>query len=309
MDDETVVMLEELLDILRRHTDTDRLYETSVPGLHLMKFGSRSQPLYSCQWPCLAFLVQGTKSLTFGDLELRYRPGQYLLASVELPVSSRVIEASPESPMLGLAVVIDWDLLARITVSLDDLSQVSVGSALTVTDAPPDLFEAVLRMVKLLDQPEHARGLAPIMQQEILYRLLTGPNGGRLLQLARLDSPSNRIRSVMGELRECFSRPLKVAELARHAGMSPSSFHHHFKAISGMTPIAYQKHLRLQHARRLMLLGNSGVGEASFRVGYQSPSQFSKDYRRYFGLTPREDVRALKEAGKVVSLDSYIALS
>lgn len=298
-----------LRDLLQRHSAPDQLLTTPVPGLQLFCCSFPSQPLYASQGPCLALLVQGVKSLKFGEVELRYAAGQYLLTSIELPVTSRILEASRERPMLGLAMTIDSDILAQVTRRVPTVSRMQEQAAVVVHDAELELVQAALRLVSLLDAPEHAVGLGPIYQQEVLYRLLVGPCGARLLQLARSDCPSNRIAQVMARLRQTYALPLKVESLAQEVGMSASTFHHHFKEVSRLTPLQFQKTLRLHEARRLMLVERCDVGEASYQVGYQSPSQFTKDYRRYFGAAPREDVRGLRRAGGANwSGDTYLPL-
>lgn len=280
----------ELLDLLRRHTHGDRLHTTAVAGLHLLRFGSPSLPLYATQWPCLAMVAQGAKTLRVGEVELRYGPGQYLLTSVDMPVISCVVEGTQGTPMLGLGITIDAEELRQVTRRCDDLSRVRCGSGATVEEAGTALLEAVVRFVRLLDTPSDSKGLAPVRLQEVLYHLLAGPCGGRLLELGTLNSPGHRLARAVARLREDLEQPFKVAELAREAGMSASSFHQHFKLVYRMTPIQYQKSLRLHAARRMILVESRAVGEAGFAVGYQSPSQFTKDYRRYFGATPREDI-------------------
>ncbi len=281
----------ELLELLQRHTKEDRLHETPVTGLHLLRFSSPSRPLYATQWPCLAVLAQGSKTLSFGDTQLRYRPGEYLLASVDMPVTSCVLEASPSRPMLGLGFTIDPAELRQVARRLEDLSRVPSDSGAAVHSLDPPLMDALVRLVRLLDTPQDAKVLAPVIGQEILYRLLVGPSGKRLLEIAKPDSAGDRMARAVRLLRESFSRSFKVEDLAREVGMSPSSFHQHFKTVHQMTPIQYQKLLRLHEARRLLLTENRAVGDAGFQVGYQSPSQFTKDYRRYFGNTPRDDIR------------------
>lgn len=297
-------MTAELISILARHTGEDRLHETIVPGLRLMRWSAPSLPIYASRYSCLALLVQGAKSLRFGDEELCYGAGQYLLAPVDLPVTSRITQASPARPLLGLAVSIDAEALRQVTRRVAELPLGEVGSAIAVHPTDASLLDAVVRLARLLDQPEHAAGLAPAITQEILYWLLVGPSGGRLLQLARHDSPSQRITRAMLLLREQFASPLRVEDLAKHAGMSASSFHDHFKAICSLTPLQYQKHLRLQEGRRLLLAEALDVGSAAFQVGYESPSHFGKDYRRYFGRSPREDITAMRG----VSLTDYQAV-
>lgn len=274
-----------------------------MPGVHLMRFGWRSLPLVSTQFPCMALVLQGTKSVEFGGQHLEYGAGQYLLASVDVPAASRIVNASKTHPLLAVAVQIDFAELKEVIQRCDVLPRLSPQSGIRVFDADIELLEAVVRLLRLLDTPEHARPLAPLVRQEILYRLLSAPSGSRMLEICRNGSPSSRIADAIAWLQKHFAEGFMVAELAHHVGMSPSSFHQHFKAVTGMTPIHYQKRIRLQEARRSLLLDSIDVGEASFRVGYQSHSQFSKDYRQYFGRLPKDDV--LAHSRKELSIEAY----
>jgi AraC-like DNA-binding protein len=289
--------------ILTRHCKQDRLYLSAMPGVHLMRFGWRSLPLVSIQFPCMALVLQGTKSVEFGGQHLEYGAGQYLLASVDVPAASRIVNASKTHPLLAVAVQIDFAEVKEVLQRCDVLPRLSPQSGITVFDADVELLEAVVRLLRLLDRPEQARPLAPLVRQEILYRLLSGASGSRLLEICRNGSPSNRIVDALAWLREHFAEGFLVAELARHVGMSSASFHQHFKAATGMTPMHYQKRIRLQEARKSLLLDSIDIGEASFRVGYQSHSQFSKDYRQYFGRLPKDDIRV--HSRKDCSIEAY----
>ena len=276
---------------------------SAMPGVHLMRFGWRSLPLVSTQFPCMALVLQGTKSVEFGGQHLEYGAGQYLLVSVDVPAASRIVNASKTHPLLAIAVEIDFAELKEVIQRCDVLQQLSPQSAITVFDAGIELLEAVVRLLRLLDRPEEVRPLAPLVRQEIFYRLLSGASGSRLLEICRNGSPSSRIADAIAWLRKHFAEGFIVPDLARHVGMSPASFHQHFKAVTGMTPIHYQKRIRLQEARKSLLLDSIDIGEASFRVGYQSHSQFSKDYRQYFGRLPKDDVRA--HSRKEHSIEAY----
>ena len=274
-----------------------------IPGVHLMRFGWRSLPLVSTQFPCMALVLQGTKSVEFGGRHLEYGAGQYLLASVDMPAASRIVNASKTHPLLAVAVQIDFAELKEVIQRCDVLPRLSPQAGIRVFDAELELLEAVVRLLRLLDRPEQARPLAPLVRQEILYRLLSAASGSRLLEICRNGSPSSRIADAIAWLHEHFAEGFMVAELARHVGMSPASFHQHFKAVTGMTPIHYQKRIRLQQARKSLLLDSLDIGEASFRVGYQSHSQFSKDYRQYFGRLPKDDV--LAHSRRELSIEAY----
>lgn len=276
---------------------------SALPGLHLMRFGWRSLPLVATQFPCMALVFQGIKSIKFGRMQLEYGPGQYLLASIDIPAVSRILNASKTLPLLAVAVQIDFAELKEVIQRCETLPQVSSQSGLTVFDADAEILDAVVRLLRLLDTPEHAKPLGPLIRQELLYRLLTGASGSRLLDICRGGSPSSHIAEAIAWIRKHFAEGHLVGDLARLVRMSPSSFHQHFKAVTGMTPIQFQRCIRLQEARKSLLLDSIDIGEASFRVGYQSHSQFSKDYRKYFGRLPKDDVAAY--AHNAASVEAY----
>ncbi|MBN9222231.1 MAG: AraC family transcriptional regulator [Mesorhizobium sp.] len=280
----------EMASIIARHTDGDEECATAIGTLFLSRRSSTGKSIYTAQWPCFALVVQGAKSLELGSQIHSYGVGDYLVVSLDLPVVSRVTEASREAPNLGLGLRIEpgglKSLLGRISVTPAPQD----ARAVAVNKASPDLLDAVVRLLRLLDQPGDIPALAPLIEQEILYRLATGPFGPALLQIAMLGTPSNRVAQAIDWLGRNFARPLRIEELARHVGMSPSSLHHHFKAVTAITPMQYQKQLRLHEARRLMLTERLDVGSAGYSVGYQSPSQFSREYSRLYGRPPLRDV-------------------
>ena len=288
----------EMAAIIARFASRDGEYATAIDGLVFARRSSPTDPVHTAQWPCFALVVQGAKSLRLGADVYRYGVGDYLVVSLSLPVVSRVTEASARSPHLGLGMKIEADRLKAImgrvsletsAIAPDEMRGVAVNTA------PAELLDASVRLLRLLDRPHDIPAMAPLIEQEILYRLLTGPFGPRLVQIAMTESPSNKIARAIAWLRENFTRPLRVEELSECVGMSVSSLHHHFKAVTAMTPMQYQKQLRLQEARRLMLIERLDVGTAGYSVGYQSPSQFSREYSRLYGLSPLRDVRAAQE--------------
>jgi AraC-like DNA-binding protein len=293
----------EARSILVRHCENDRLSMSVVPSVHLMRFGFASLPLVSTQFPCLALILQGTKSIEFAGGHIKYGAGQYLLASIDMPAASRIVSASKSQPLLALAVQIDFAELKEVMQRCHSLPRFNPQPGIEIFDADVDLMEAVVRLLRLLDTPEHAGPLAPLVRQEILYRLLSGPPGSRLLEICRSGSPSNRIAAATAWIRKHFAEGFMVGELAHHVGMSPSSLHQHFKAVTGMTPVQYQKRIRLHEARRSLVFDAVDIGEACVRVGYQSHSQFSKDYRHYFGRLPKDDVVA--HVRGEIAIDAY----
>ncbi|MEH3158563.1 MAG: AraC family transcriptional regulator [Sphingomonas taxi] len=241
-------------------------------------------------------MAQGSKRVSIGDHSVVYDAAHYLLVSVDLPLVGHVIDASPDRPYLCCKIDLDPAMLSDLMVA--------EGGAVPHTDLPvlcvypsdPDLIDAACRLVGLLDRPDTIRVLAPLIEREILYRLLTGPHGPMLRHLVTAGSHLNQISRAIAAIRRRFDAPIRIDEVAAEAGMSPSSLHAHFKAITRMTPLDYQKQLRLQEARRLMLVGGATAGSAGFAVGYESPSQFNREYRRLFGAPPRQDIERLHAA-------------
>ena len=225
-------------------------------------------------------------------------PLNYLVVSMSLPVCGQIIEATPERPYLCLKIEVDPLIVNELLVQLGPAARTSQndGRALFVarTDAP--LLDAMLRLVRLLDTPAEAAVLAPLVLREIHYRVLTGELGQRLRELCRVEGPSRRIAQVIERLKTHYAEPLRIEQLAATAHMSPSALHERFKAATAMTPLQFQKQLRLQEARRLMLIEGLDAAAAGYRVGYESPSQFSREYRRLFGAPPRREVDAVRGA-------------
>jgi AraC-like DNA-binding protein len=287
----------ELASIIARFATDDGDFPTAIDNLSLFRRCSPTQPLHSAYRPGFAIVAQGAKRLTVGTDVYRYGAGHYILTSLDLPVVSHVTEASAETPYLCFGLAIDSerlsDLLARISMPRPTAAA-SGMRGLAVNIASPELLDASLRLLRLLDRPQDIAAMAPLIEQEILYRLLTGPDGPRLLQIASAESQSNKVARAVGWIRVNFAEPLRIEDLADLVNMSVSSLHHHFKAVTAMTPMQYQKQLRLQEARRLMLVDRLDVGTAGHRVGYQSPSQFSREYSRLYGMSPLRDVEGMR---------------
>jgi AraC-like DNA-binding protein len=283
---------QEIASIITRFASVDGEYQTAIDFLFISKKSLPTQPLPTAQWPCFALVAQGAKTLTLGAEVFHYGVGDYLLMALDLPVVSQVTEASAALPNLGIGMAIRAErlaeLLGRIRIPRPLAADGMRGVA--VNNATPALLDATVRLMRLLDHPDDIAALAPLIEQEILYHLLCGADGPRLLQIAMAESQSNKVAKAVTWLRENFARPLRIEELAERVGMSESSLHHHFKAITALTPMQYQKQLRLHEARRLMLIERFDVGSAGYRVGYQSAAQFSREYKRLYGLSPLRDV-------------------
>jgi AraC-like DNA-binding protein len=247
----------------------------------------------------LCAIAQGAKEVLLGNEPYRYGPAQWLLASVDLPAAARVVEASPGRPCLVARISLDPATVGELLADGATVPPLGRSSSLpvrglAVVPAELPLLDAVTRLVTLLDSPQHILPLAPLVVREITYRVLTGPEGARLRQIASAGAPAYRIARAIRWLKDHFADPLRIEALAKHARMSPSALHLHFKNVTAISPLQYQKRLRLQEARRLMLCEGLDAAEAAFRVGYESPSQFSREYRRMFGAPPRQNVAAIR---------------
>lgn len=288
----------ELADRVARNTPEPGLNDTCVPGLSLIRATAPSQPLPSVYHPSLCVVVQGRKHALLGDEVYVYDPLNYLVVSMTLPITGQIIDASPQQPYLCLRIDIDPAQVASLLARLprDAPTQHAPARPLFLARTSAPLLDAVLRLARLLDTPEEADVLAPLALREIHYRVLTGELGGRLRQLCEVDGPSQRIARAIDLVKARYAGTLRIEELAAAAHMSPSALHQRFKAVTTLSPLQFQKQLRLQEARRLMLSEGMEAAAAGHHVGYESPSQFSRDYRRLFGAPPKREVAAARIA-------------
>ncbi len=268
---------------------------TDIPGLTLYRSSRASTHDAAVYEPALVVMAQGSKEVMLGDQTYRYDPDHYLLVSVDLAVSARVVEASPNRPSLAIRITLDPAVVGELLAGGTVISSLGPpGRGLAVTPIEPPLHDAVTRLVELLEKPQDISVLSPLVLREITYRVLVGPQGPRLRQMVSIGAPAQRIAEAIRWLKEHVAEPLRIETLAKEVGIGPSALHLHFKNITAMSPLQYQKQLRLQEARRLMLGEGLDAAQAAFRVGYESPSQFSREYRRLFGAPPRTDVVALR---------------
>lgn len=267
-----------------------------LTGLHLHRVSGPRGPLHRVYQPAFCVIAQGSKVLFLGDERYLYDPAHYLLVAADLPLVSHVLEASAERPYLSLRLDLEPALVSSVMVEAAQASQKSNVRAMNVSAIDAGLLDAVLRLVKLLDSPKDAPFLAPLVVREIVYRLLTGEQGERLRHIATSDGQTHRITRAIAQLRENFDRQLRMESVAEDLGMSVSSFHQHFKAVTAMSPLQFQKRLRLQEAKRLMLAEDLDAASAGYRVGYEDASHFSRDYKRLFGQPPLRDVAQFREA-------------
>lgn len=287
----------DLAALIARHIATDGGCDTAVPSLFLYRCSGPYDSTSSIQEPALCLVAQGRKVITLGSDDYTYDPEHYLLVSVGLPIGARVVEASEERPYLGLRLDLSPAIIADVLLGIPTRSPSRIRPALGLSVGRLDnsLRDAVVRLIRLLDRPEHIAMLAPLILREILYLLLIGPEGERLQDIARMSGQTYRIARVIERLRRDFDQPLRIGAIAREMGMSVSSLYHQFKGVTAMSPLQYQKRLRLQEARRLMLSEDLDAAGACFRVGYESPSQFNREYRRLFGAPPGQDAARLRE--------------
>ena len=290
---------EELAALVTRHTDGkgNGFHKTAIDKLEFQRESDAPVCLHGVTEPIFAILVQGKKKALLGEETYHYGASQYLVVSVDLPLSGFVVEATPEKPYLGFKLNLDprqlCDIITAQTSSSLTKKENSVRG-LFVSNADTSLLDCALRLTKLLDTPQDIPILAPMIIREIYYRLLIGEQGESVRQIATSGSNMQRIAEVLKLIKTDFAQPMRVENLAAQASMSASSFHHHFKAVTSMSPLQYQKQLRLLEARRLMLAGNSDAANAAYQVGYESPSQFSREYSRMFGAPPIRDIERLR---------------
>lgn len=283
--------------MLQRHARPD--LTTAIDGVRVCAADHTVSPGSSMSGTVLAVVAQGRKRLAVGDHIYEYGAGQYLIASVDLPVTGQYVDAVPGHPALGFGMTLEPALIAQLLLQAGpgDLprSPGVVRPGIAVTEAPDELLGAIVRLLRLLDRPRDRRILVPLVKREILWLLMTGEQGDVVRQLGLADSSLAHVRRAVQWIRENYRRPFRVEEVAQLSGMSVSAFHKNFQAVTAMSPIQFQKHLRLQAAR--LLLANSpndvtGVGQ---RVGYDNPSQFSREYRRQFGVPPSVDAARIRD--------------
>ncbi|ASS92554.1 AraC family transcriptional regulator [Peribacillus simplex] len=287
----------ELAKIIEDHTGRDGTQMTAIPSLFFSRYSNDTGPNYGVHKPSLCIVVQGMKEVLLSQELFRYGPADYLVASVKLPITGQVMEASSEVPYLALKLEFTpseiLEVLREFQMGVDKSENAKRGMYVSKTE--PSLLDAVTRLVRLLDTPKDIKVLAPLIVKEIIYRVLQGEHGNMLKQIAIEGSSTHQISDVIEHIMNNYEKSFKIEELAEIANMSVSSLHRHFKEITAMSPIQFQKQLRLQEARSLLLSESADAADVAFQVGYESPSQFSREYSRMFGLPPIEDIKHLKE--------------
>lgn len=283
--------------IIARWTENRELFSPTIPGLSFIRHNHIYEPVCGMHEPSICLITQGAKRVVLGDETYEYDSQHYLFTSINLPTIVQIVSASPEQPYLGL----------KLQLVLSEVSQMLLDSNLPAPAVQKPirgmvtgeinlpLLNAFLRLVGLLDEPQDIPMLAPIIQREIHYRLLTGDQGAHLRQVASTGSSSEQIAKVIDWLKSNFKQPLRVDDLASRARMSSSSFHHRFRSMTALSPLQYQKSLRLNEARRLMMTENLDAAAAAFEVGYENPAQFNREYKRTFGTPPKRDITKIRQ--------------
>jgi AraC-like DNA-binding protein len=295
-DEEFIKASKKLAESIARFTGDENQMDTEIPGLRLSRWTTPTQPASYTLESSLCLIAQGSKRVILGEETYTYDASRFLVSSVDLPVVANIIEATSEKPYLGLILELDLQEISQIIIDsnivINSPRQAQKGMAVGQLSLP--LIIAFHRLVDLLDEKENIKILAPLIKREIFFRLLSSDQGPLIQQITASGSHSHQISKAIDWLKNNYTRPLSVNELAANAGMSKSAFHNHFKMMTSMTPLQFQKRLRLNEARRLMLTQNFDALTATFEVGYESPSQFSREYSRLFGAPPLRDINRLR---------------
>jgi len=290
------VSLDELRTLIAANAGRDDL---PVDGLFLSRTDRVTAPTPLLTGPVVALVAQGAKCAVLGDRTYDYRAGQYLVVSVDLPVTGNYTQAGPAAPFLGVGLALEPSAITDLLLETENGGRATRGAAhpgIAVSDASAELLDATVRMMRLLDHPADAPVLAPMIKKEILWRLVTGPQGAMVRQIGLADSSLTHVGRAIRWIREHHAETLRIERLAELARMSPTSFHRHFRTVTAMTPVQYQKRIRLHEARLLLVDRTHDVATVGYLVGYESTSQFSREYRRQFGVPPRRDAERLRRS-------------
>ncbi len=292
--------LEELREELARRiaacVGSEQRRITEVPGLTVHRRTAPTPPCSMTYEPSLIVTAQGRKRVELGGKTYTHGSSHYLLASVALPVVARVVEASEQTPCLALSLKLQMSVVREL-LSREDITvapEAAKGPAIAIGELTVELLDSFCRLMRLLDQPREISFLRGLIEREIIFRVLQGPEGGRLRAIATSGDQSQRTARAIAWIKDNFAKPLRVEELAEIAGMGVSTLHHHFRALTAMSPLQYQKQIRLQEARARMSIHGLDAGSAALEVGYESASQFTREYKRLFGQTPMRDSRTLR---------------
>ena len=288
--------MDELKAAIAQFATSDGIQATPIEGMSLVRISHPSEPMHAVHHPALCIVAQGRKRVIAGDRVLNYDAANFLVVSVDTPVIGQVVEATPEEPYLCVKLELDAAEIGALLIEVGGVTAAAVDAEPSVTVSPimPELLDAAIRLVKLLERPQDLAVLGPMVKREILYRLLRSDQATKLQQIALAESRLQQVNRAIGWIKQNYRDAFAIETVAAEARMSPSALHLHFKAVTAMSPLQYQKQLRLQEARRMMLSEAVDAATAGHRVGYDSPSQFSREYARVFGAPPLRDVARLK---------------
>ena len=297
-DDLSLSAARELGRLIEQFTGSDGVHATPISRAFLLRASQPTEQLHAVQEPAVCFVAQGRKRVMAGSSVLVYDRAKYLIASVEVPIVGQILEASPAAPYLCLRLDLEPAVLGALMLEakVPEGSSSAPSAALSLSSTTPELLDAAIRLVRLLATPRDITILAPLVEREILYRLLLGEQGSRIRHIALAESKLQQINRAIGWIKRNYREPFDIDSVAAEARMSPSTLYEHFKAVTSMSPLQYQKQLRLQEARRLILSQSLNAASAGHSVGYESPSQFSREYKRTFGAPPAIDIARLRSS-------------
>jgi AraC-like DNA-binding protein len=298
--------VDRIIALIERITNAEGRTQTIIPFLSIVRHSHQTAMIPSVLTPSFCLILQGTKKLHLGQDILYYHAGDYLASVIDIPASAQIIDATREVPYLGLRIDFTTNEIASVVMEAEikvkpQAKKLNVGAFLGKSDA--NLLDACIRLLKLLDAPNEARFLSALIKREMIFHVLSGDYGHLFFQQVLFDQQADGVGKAIAWIKENYARSFTVEELAQSTNMSVSGLHHKFKAITTMGPLQYQKQLRLQEARRLLLSGSMDVTTVALEVGYESPSQFSREYRRLFGLPPLQDIKAVRKSSAAGALE------
>jgi AraC-like DNA-binding protein len=288
----TTNSIDMLISLVEQYAETDGVHKTLLPRVSLIRSSQPREPIHVLHEPALCMIVQGSKEIVLGDQKFIYDPTKYLVISVTLPLTGEILEATPQHPYLCFRLDLDPERLNALLTDIghQESSNGNSAAGLALNVPSSELLGAVIRLLRLLETPDDIAVLAPLAEREILYRVMKDDPTRLLHQIAAGDSKLQQVNRAIAWLKHHYREPFSISTLTRETHMSSSTLHQHFKTVTGMSPLQYQKQLRLQEARRLLLAQTVDAATAGHTVGYEGPSQFSREYRRLFGASPLRDV-------------------
>ncbi|KAB7665899.1 AraC family transcriptional regulator [Bacillus sp. B1-b2] len=291
------VQLRELGEVIIRNTSMDGVHSTAIPSLSFIRESQKTEPIHGVFRPSFCIIVQGKKEVFLAKEQFNYGAADYIVSSVHLPVTGQVVEATLENPYLAFKLEFTpKEILELLSEAKGQSGQgKNAKRALYINKVELSLLDAVLRLARLLDKKQDIPILSPLYKKEILYLIMQGKHGSALEQMAIAGSQTYQIRHVIDHIKKNFVQSFRIEDLAERANMSAATLHRYFKEVTAMSPIQFQKNLRLQEARRLLLSESTDAADVAFRVGYESPSQFSREYSRMYGYPPKEDIKRVRE--------------